>query len=420
MKSMLEGTTDGGIMQSGWRVGSLFGIPLFIDPSWFLVLILVAIPRGLSWQISYPQWGALTAYTAGTLMALLLFGSVLLHELGHSLVARSQGIKVNSITLFLFGGIASIDQESKTPGKAFQVAIAGPAVSFILAALLGLLSALVPGETAPFNVLVTNLALINLVLALFNLLPGLPLDGGQILKALVWKITGNRFKGIHWAARTGKTLGWLAIVFGVFTSIEQRDPSGLWIALLGWFGVQNANNYDRVTDLQETLLQIQANGVMTREFRVVDANLTLRQFADEYLLGSTRAAVYFAASEGRYRGIVNVDDLHYVERSEWETQLLYRIIQSLADISTVEETAPLVDVIQLMESRELRRVTVLSPAGAVAGVIDRGDIVRALAQKMNIPIPDTVIKQIKEEGIYPPGLQLGAIAQAAAEAANPK
>lgn len=108
-------------MQSGWRVGSLFGIPLFIDPSWFFVLVLVAVPRGMLWNLSYPEWGAATAYTIGALMALLLFVSVILHELGHSLVARSQGIKVNSITLFLFGGIASIDRESRTPGGAFQV-----------------------------------------------------------------------------------------------------------------------------------------------------------------------------------------------------------------------------------------------------------------------------------------------------------
>ncbi|UBF29183.1 site-2 protease family protein [Kovacikia minuta CCNUW1] len=405
-------------MQSGWRVGSLFGIPLYIDPSWFVIIVLVAIPRGLLWQRQYPDWGIFTAYTAGVLMALLLFASVLLHELGHSVVAKTQGIKVNSITLFLFGGIASIEQESKTPGKAFQVAIAGPVVSIGLFVLLSILALVIPGSTNPVNVLATNLAVINLVLALFNLIPGLPLDGGQILKAAVWKITGDRFKGVHWAARMGRILGWFAILLGLFLFLVQNDYGGLWIAFLGWFGVQNASSYDRVTHLQEILLQLKASDAITREFRVVDANMTLRQFADQYLLESSRPMVYFAASDGRYRGLVATDDLNYVERSQWETETLFRIIQPLTDIPTVEEPTRLVDVIQRMEQQQLRRITVLSPAGAVSGVIDRGDIVQAIAKKMNLPVSDALIKQIKEEGAYPPGFQLGPIAQAAAEASG--
>lgn len=402
-------------MQSGWRVGSLFGIPFFIDPSWVGVLLLIAIPTGLRWQEGFPQWGVALAYSMGVVMALLLFSSVVLHELGHSLVARSQGIKVNSITLFLFGGIASIEEESKTPGKAFQVAIAGPVVSLGLAVLLGAIAYAVPDPTSVVNVLASNLAWTNLILALFNLIPGLPLDGGQVLKAAVWKVTGSRFKGIHWAARTGKILGWLAILWGTF-SLVLGNSGGLWIAFLGWFGVRNATNYDRITDLQETLLQIKASDAMTHDFRVVDAEMTLRQFADTYLLETTHPTAYFAASQGRYRGMVNITALHEVERSEWETESLFRIIQPLTEIPSVEETTPLVTVIQLMEAAALKRLTVLSPAGAVAGVLDRGDIVRALTEKMKLPVSETLIKQIKEEGTYPPGFQLGTIAQAAAEA----
>ena len=401
-------------MRSGWRVGSLFDIPLFIDPSWLGVLVLIAIPRGLLWQANFPQWGVALAYSMGVVMALLLFGSVVLHELGHSLVAKAQGIKVSSITLFLFGGIASIEQESKTPGKAFQVAIAGPAVSLVLALLLGAVAYAIPDPTNAINVLAVNLALTNLILALFNLIPGLPLDGGQVLKAAIWKITGSRFKGIHWAARTGKILGWLAILWGA-SSFVRGDFSGLWIAFLGWFGIRNATSYDRMTDLQETLLQIKAGEAMTRDYRVVDADMSLRQFADTYLLDTDRPTVYFAASDGRYRGMVNASDLHPIERSEWETQTLHRIVQPLTNIPTVQETTSLVDVIQLLESQQLKRITVLSPADAVAGIIDRGDVVRALTKKMNIPLSEALIKQIKEEGVYPRGFQLGAIAQAAAE-----
>lgn len=409
-------------MQSGWRVGSLFGIPLRIDPSWFFVVVLVTLSAGYEFQATYAQeWGTQTAWGIGLATALLLFLSVLLHELGHSLVAKLQGIQVQSITLFFFGGIAAIEQEPKTPGKAFQVAIAGPAVSFSLFLIFGLIGFLTPGVDAPLRVLFTRLAGINLVLTLFNLIPGLPLDGGQVLKSIIWKATGSQIQGIRWAAGSGRILGLVAIAwgladtFGVSRALGLPQIGGLWIALIGWFIVQNAATYSRLTDLQEALLKIKSEDAMTREFRVVDANMTLRRFADDHLLSGNRAPVYYAASNGRYRGMVDVDGLQLIERSEWETKTLSSILKSFSDVPTVQESTPIVEVIQLLEDQSLSQITVLSPAEAVAGVIDRGDIVRALGQKMNLRISETIIKQIKEDGTYPPGLKLGTIAQSAAE-----
>ena len=394
-------------MQTGWRIGSLLGIPLFLDPLWFVILVFATLNFGLG----YMQWGTVLAWSAGLVMALLLFGSVLLHELGHSLVARSQGIKVNSITLFLFGGIASIEEESKTPGQAFQVAITGPMVSIVLFVLLTLLGKALP-VSSPASVMATDLAKINLVLALFNLIPGLPLDGGQVLKAAVWKITGNRFQAVRWAARAGQTLGWLAIALGVAVDFFTGElVSGLWIVLLGWFGIRNASAYDRVITLQEALLQMVAADAMNHDFRVVEADQTLRQFADLYLLETAAPQVYFAASDGRYRGMVSVEDLRLVERSQWDQQTLHTILHPLTAIPTVAESSSLVEVINKLD-QQLPRITVLSPAGAVAGLIDRGDIVRALAAKLNLPFNDAQIKRIKDEGSYPPGLQLEAIAKA--------
>ncbi|MCL1469722.1 site-2 protease family protein [Argonema antarcticum] len=401
-------------MQAGWRIGSIFGIPLYIDPSWLIILAIFTFANGQDLQVGYPQWGPLMAWGIGFLMAILLFGSVLLHELGHSLVARSQGIKVSSITLFLFGGIASIDRESKTPGLAFQVAIAGPAVSITLFALLAVLTYLLP-PSGPAEVLVADLASINLVLALFNLIPGLPLDGGQILKAAVWKIKGDRFQGIHWAARTGQVLGWSAIILSAIAFLNTRDPGTLWIALLGWFVLRNASAYDQITNVQEILLQLTAADAMTSEFRVIDADMTLRLFADNYLLETTQPQVYFAASDGRYRGLVSVEDFRSVERSRWETDTLHTIVKPLNAIDTVAEKTPLVEAINRMETDKLLRITVLSPAGAVAGIIDRGDIVRVMAEKLNVKISAAQIKRIKEEGSYPPGLPIPGLAEAAVE-----
>ena len=391
-------------MQTNWRIGSLFEIPLFLDPLWFLVAALATVNFGLA----YMQWGPVLAWSAGLVMALLLFGSVLLHELGHSLVARQQGIKVNSITLFFFGGIASIEEESKTPGQAFQVAIAGPTVSIALTLLLTLLSQVLPGAS-PASVMAADLARINLVVALFNLIPGLPLDGGQVLKAALWKITGNRFKAVHWAARTGQILGYCAIALGIAVDwFTGQLINGVWIVLLGWFGIRNSSAYDRMTTLQEALLELVASNAMNKDFRVVDADYTLRQFADIYLLEAITPQVYFAASDGRYRGMVSIDDLRLVERSQWD-QTLHSVLHPLTEIPTVAESTPLVEVINQLE--QLSRITVLSAAGAVAGLIDRGDIVQAVAKKLNMGVTDAEIKRVKEEGTYPRGLQLNALAK---------
>ncbi|HEY9819764.1 MAG TPA: site-2 protease family protein [Candidatus Sericytochromatia bacterium] len=400
-------------MQANWRIGSLFGIPLFLDPSWFFILAFVTL---INAQNFAPKLGPVVAGGTGFVMALLLFSSVILHELGHSLAARSQGIKVNSITLFVFGGVASIDRESRTPGGAFQVAIAGPAVSLTLFGLFYLLSETLPLSEAG-QLIASDLANINLILALFNLIPGLPLDGGQVLKAAVWKLTGSRFQGVRWAAKTGKVLGGVGIALGLVLALVTGQFLGsMWIALIGGFIFRNASAYDRLTTLQESLLQIVAADAMSREFRVVDANQTLRSFADQYILADTQAPMpYYAATNGRYRGLVAVEDLHFVERSRWDTQTVESIVRYLSEIATVEEKTPLVEVINTLEARQLNRLTVLSPAGAIAGVIDRGDIVRAVAKKLNLQIPEAEIKRIKSEGSYPPGLQLQAIAQATSQ-----
>ncbi|WP_017660932.1 site-2 protease family protein [Baaleninema simplex] len=402
-------------MQSGARVGSLFGIPLYVHSSWLVIVALFTLAKGIAWQEIYPEWGELLAYSAGFASSILLFASVLLHELGHSLVALSQGIKVNSITLFLFGGIAAIDRESKTPAQAFQVAIAGPSVSFGLFVVLSLLASFLPDGNAPVRVLTENLAQINLVLCVFNLIPGLPLDGGQVLKALVWKMTGDRFKAVRAAARTGSLLGGTAIAFGLFLTFTGYS-GGLWIALLGWFVLQNASAYDRVTAVQQVLATTPISEAMTRHFRVVDAHLTIREFADRYLLSElydshdAKHQPYFAASEGRYRGAVKVDDLRFIDRQEWERQTLTDIAHPLEELVTVRENTPLLNGISVMESHKLRDLTVLTPADAIAGIVDRGDIVQIVAQKLGMSVPKAEIDRIKTEGKYPSGFPLHNIA----------
>ncbi|MFM2432618.1 MAG: hypothetical protein RLZZ511_3832 [Cyanobacteriota bacterium] len=401
------------------RIGSLFNIPLFLDPSWFLIVGWITLSDGWQWQ---RIWGAPIGYSAGLAMALLLFTSVLLHELGHSLVAKRQGITVNSITLFLFGGVAAIEDEPQTPGQMFQVAIAGPLVSLSLFLIFGAIALFVPlpeqslgGQVA--TVLLTRVAGLNLTLTLFNLIPGLPLDGGQMLKAAIWKKSGNYIQGSQAAAKTGKFLGWGIIalggadILGISRALGLPAIGGFWAIFIGSFMLQNAERYDQLATVQSGLVALKASDAMTRDYKVLDANQTLRDFADTYMLTPEHPVAYFAAAEGRYRGLVEIDQLQNVERSLWETQTLATIAQPLTVIPSVKETTSMVDLLRLMEEQSLSKITVLSPAGAVAGVIDCGDIFRAVATQMGFQVSEAAVRQVKEAGEFPAGMQLNAIAQ---------
>ncbi len=386
------------------QVGKVFGIPLRLDYSWFLILTLLTLSYGFQMQKVHPQWSSGLIWGTGLVSALALFASVLLHELGHSLTARTQGIKVESITLFLFGGVAAIDRESTSPWGAFQVAIAGPLVSFGLGGLGWLLSQIVTEGSPPWEIL-DNFWQVNLVLGLFNLIPGLPLDGGQVLKALVWQITGSPYTGVRWAAMAGQGLGLTALVLGVTTWL-MGAVGGLWIGLIGWFVFSNAAQYRWVADLQQVLKETVAADVLSREFRVLDAHLSLRRFADDYLLGYNPAPIYFVTADGRYRGFVTSSDLQAVERSLWERQTLAHILHPMVDLSTVPLNTPLGEVVNRLESAPLPRIVVLSPTGAVEGLIDRGDVMRALSRKLGWGLNEQDIRRIREEGAFPAGLRL--------------
>jgi Zn-dependent protease/CBS domain-containing protein len=378
------------------------------------------------------------ALTFGLITALLVLASILLHELGHSMVARAQGIEVKSVTLFLFGGVASIAKEPKDPLSTFAVAVAGPLVNIILGMLLAGLAVLVLGDQAALlgkseqiqdvikglvseigagralvSLMALNLSVFNIVIGLFNLLPALPLDGGQVLKALIWKVTGNRFTAIRWAAYSGQVLGMFAIFLGISILVTPGSArlSGLWPIFIGWIVMNIAVVNLQYSRLQEALLEIDAESAMTRDFRIVDADMTLRRFADDFLLmqEKDKQPIYFAASDGRDRGMVNPEELRYVERERWDAEDLHSIIKPLSSLDVVDLKTKIPQVIDLLEEKQLRYVTVLSPAGSVSGIVDRGDVIRALAQRLNWRIPEAYIKRIKAEGKFPPELRLSEI-----------
>jgi len=392
-------------MKGGIQVGAILGIPLYIDPSLILILGLLTIDFSASFVRISPN----LAWLFALITALLLFASILMHELGHSLTARANGIGVEAITLNFLGGLTSMKRETQNPGTEFKVAIAGPLVSLALGVVLLWVGFLLQGKQPIASVMAVQLGQINLVLGIFNLAPGLPLDGGQIIKAAVWKYTGNYFTGIRVAARCGQVLGWFGILWGFAVSLSSGQfLSGLWLTILGWFILANAGAYLQITDLQQALSELTAEVAMTRDFRILDADMSLRQFADEFLLMQEpeNQPLFFASSNGRDRGMVIPSELRKSDRQEWGTKTINDIVKPIKSLDVVEIADKITEVIKILETKNLRELTVLSKVGSVAGVIDRGDIIRALSLKLNWRLPEAYIKQIKAEGKFPINLNL--------------
>ncbi|MBN3909630.1 MAG: site-2 protease family protein [Nostoc sp. NMS1] len=363
------------------RVGNLFGIPFYIHPSWFLVLGLVTWSYSSGLAAQFPQLSAGFALLLGLMTALMLFASVVAHELGHSFVAIRQGIDVKSITLFIFGGLASLEKESKTPGEAFWVAIAGPMVSLLL---FGILTAIGVTTTAsgPLAAILGVLASVNLALALFNLIPGLPLDGGNILKAIVWKVTGNPYKGVTFASRVGQIFGWVAILSGIVPLLFFGSVGNFWNLLIGFFLLQNAGNAAQFARVQEKLTGLTAEDAVTIDSPIVSANLTLREFADERVIsGQNWHRFLVTDDDGQLVGAIAVDNLRSVPTALWSETQVKEVMRPVIESTTVQSDQPLLEVMQLLEQQKISVLPVIRENGVLVGILEKAAIIQLLQSR---------------------------------------
>ncbi|MCU0571179.1 MAG: site-2 protease family protein [Oculatellaceae cyanobacterium Prado106] len=368
-------------MNGNLRVGNLFGIPFFINFSWFVVLGLVTWDYGTELGFAFPQLGG-GAWLLGLVAALLLFASVLAHELGHSFVAIRQGIAVNSITLFIFGGLASLGEESKTPAEAFWVAIAGPLVSIVLFTLLLLIGTFTP-VTGPVAAVLNLMASINLALALFNLIPGLPLDGGNVLKAIVWKITGKPYKGIAFASKLGQFFGWLGVGLGALSVAGISDIGNFWTLVVGWFLLQNAGRYAQAASIQEQLSDLTAKDAVLPNSPMVSGELSLREFANNYIIGnSVTWKKYLVTDEaGQWIGEISVDAMKTIPTNDWWNVQVKALMQPVEPIETVQANQPLLEVVNLLEEKQLPTLVVLKEDGGLLGLLEKNSIIQLLQKQ---------------------------------------
>jgi Zn-dependent protease len=363
------------------RVGTLFGIPFFVNPSWFLVLGLVTLTYGDDLARAFPSLLPGVPLVLGLATGLSVFASVLAHELGHSWVAIKQGIQVKSIALFLFGGVASLEQEPATPGNAFWVSIAGPAVSFLLFGLLTLFNGVIT-LPAPLAAIVTVLSLVNLSLGLFNLIPGLPLDGGNILKAIVWKITGNPYQGVKIASWVGQAFGYVAIASGVIPLLLYGSFDNLWNVLIGWFLVQNAGKAAQFARVQSRLTGLVVADALTTNSPVVAAESSLRDFVDLRTLSHSNWRKFLVTdTAGKLVGEIAVDALSGIPTDQWPTTQVSELMQPIESTTTIESGSSLLAAIEQLEKYQLPALTVVQTNGLLVGLLEKTVIIDLIQQR---------------------------------------
>ena len=423
-------------MAEGWQIARVWGIPVLIHPTWLIILLISTVAFARDYHPA-ASGGDLMTWGLAFLTALLLFVSVLLHELGHSLVALSQGVKVLSIKLFLLGGVASVDRECATPMGAALVAAAGPAVSLVLAGLF--LALRVPaGQLAPgLGQMVLQLGLLNLTLALFNLLPGLPLDGGLLLKALVWQISGSQRRGIQVANGCGRFLSFMALGLGTWILLKGNGGPGLWLLVLGWFGLGAASRQSQLLRLQTVLKELRVADASRRRFRVVEASASLRQLSQQRLQAASPALPVPAApgpagsgsaapgsaeipglppwilvcDRGRWQGVIDDGPLQSLPVQRWDGERIGDHAQPLASLPSIAEQAPLWQAVLQLDDPKVSRLLVLSPAGLPTGTLERPDLGEVVFGRLGVRVPPPLLALARKHNAYPMGLALAHVAR---------
>ena len=368
----------------GLTIARIWGIPISVHASWLLVFALVAGSLAAGYfPAHHPEWGGPTRWVLGALTSLTFFASVLVHELGHSRVALRYGLPIRGITLFVFGGVAQIGREPGSPGVEFRIAIAGPLTSLALAAVFGAVGAV--GWNAPLvSVPAFWLARINLVVALFNLLPGSPLDGGRVLRAAVWAWTGSFDRANRTAAAAGEVLALALIGVGTFRAIGGDLAGGIWMALIGWF-LHSAVLAGRAqTALRDLLRDATVGQAMARECPSVAPGLTLERLVHDEVLGAGRRC-FVVAEEGKLRGLLTLHEVKGVPRDRWDRVTVDEVMQPAQALATVAPEETLLKALEEMDDANVAQLPVVDD-GQWLGMLDRERILHYMRVRAELGV----------------------------------
>ena len=363
-------------MKSSLRLGRIAGIEIGIHYTWLFAFILIAwsLAQGFFPQY-YPGWDLATYWVTGALAALFLFVSVLIHELAHSFVARARGLPVRSITLFIFGGVSNIEREPENPKVEFAMSVVGPLASLVLAGIFWGLRQAVGEQDSPLAAMLSYLALVNALLAGFNMIPGFPLDGGRVLRSIIWGTTGNLTKATNIAAMVGRFFGWGLIGFGVFQLLSGNFLGGLWIAFIGWFLSSAADASRREVTLRERLTGVPVRNVMDQSPEIISPGTPIEEVVRDIFLQRRRraAAVY---QDDQLVGIVTISDVKRQPQQKW-SQTPVREIMTREPFYSVSMDDDLNLALRLLAQHDLNQLLVLNQ-GQLVGFLHRADVIRYL------------------------------------------
>ena len=358
-------------------LGRILGIPIGLDYSWFLIFALLTWTMAVGYYPSeFKNWPAAQYWIMGGVTAIMLFVSVLLHELGHSVVAMHYKIPVRSITLFIFGGVSLIGAEPPSAAAGFWISIAGPVVSFVSAALFSLTQPFFAGVT-PLLALFKYLVYINIAIGLFNLIPGFPLDGGGVLRAIVWGVTHNMRRATLIAANVGRFIAYLFIFFGVWQMFVGNFVNGLWITFIGWFLENAAMGQVQQLTLQDMLAGHKVSQVMNRQYVALPADTTLQHLVDDHILGSGRRSFVVKRSNDVI-GLLTLHQIKDIPRSEWPKITMAKAMIPIKQTKRVRPDEELWAAIEEMDRDGVNQLPVMVD-GQILGMLSREDIVGYLS-----------------------------------------
>ena len=365
---------------SSWRLGRIAGIEVRIDTSWVIIALLVTYSLYLQFTEAFRHIAPGVAVLLAALFAILFFGSVLAHEMAHAITARRRGIAVRGITLFLFGGATHAKVESRGPRDELIVSVVGPITSLVLGGLL-LLIGMVGREILPRPVAggLRYLGVVNLMLAIFNMLPGFPLDGGRVLRSIVWRVTGSLSRATRVASIAGQVVGYLIVALGVVFLTQGVLVTAIWLASIGWFLAQAARMSYEELQVRRMLESVEAEDLMTPNLVPVPPDLTVREAVDDYFMRYDFAA-FPVEEDGRTLGLLTLRGVKRIPVEQWTTRRVRDTMEHIGDQCSVESSARMDRVLAKIQEGGSGRCLVLRD-GEVVGIITPSDIARWLERR---------------------------------------